>query len=58
MWDWNFESTQMRKTGRTERDSDTEATRKLADRDDMLIYMHAFALHIFISTMLEIVLRK
>lgn len=35
MWDWNFESTQMRKTGRTERDSDTEADeeRKLADRD-------------------------
>lgn len=33
MWDWNFESTQMRKIGRTERDSDTEATRKLADRD-------------------------
>lgn len=25
---------------------------------DMLVYMHAFALHIFISTMLEIVLRK
>lgn len=25
---------------------------------DMLMYMHAFALHIFISTMLEIVLRK